>query len=120
MANTTEAHGHSSSSKYIQIAVLLFVLTALEVLLYEVCYGGMSKSMPGMSQSLSPWFIELLLFLSALKFWFVAMFYMHLKFDIKALSWVFGFSLVIAAVTIVALVVLFLYNRTLWWGGAPW
>ena len=76
--------------------------------------------MPGLSQSLSPWFVEVLLFLSALKFWFVAMFYMHLKFDMKVLSWVFGFSLVIAGVVILALFALFVYNRKLWWAGAPW
>ena len=32
-------HAHASAGKYVQIAVILFVLTALEVLLYEVCYS---------------------------------------------------------------------------------
>src|SRR5690606_1714488 len=95
-------HGHSSAAKYVQIAVILFVLTALEVLLYEVCYGSLASS-GGMSNSLEPWFVEILLGLSALKFWFVAMFYMHLKFDMKLLSAVFAFSLLIAAIMIIAL-----------------
>ncbi len=55
-----------------------------------------------------------------MKFWFVAMFYMHLKFDMKVLSWLFGFSLVIAFIVIAALLALFLYNRGLWWAGGPW
>ena len=115
-----DEHPHASAGKYIQVALVLFVLTALEVLLYEVCYGHLSHSMGGLATSLEPWFVELLLFLSAWKFWFVAMFYMHLKFDFKVLSWLFGFSLVIAAIVILALLVLFLYNRGLWWATGQW
>jgi len=114
------AEGHATAGKYVQIAVILFVLTALEVLLYEVCYGHLSHSMAGLAGSLEPWFVELLMGLSLLKFWFVAMFYMHLKFDIKLLSGMFGFSLVIAAVVILALIALFIYNRSLWWPGGMW
>ena len=113
-------HGHASAGKYIQIAVILFVLTALEVLLYEVCYGHFSHSMAGMSGALEPWFVEILLGLSFLKFWFVAMFYMHLKFDSKILSFLFGFSLVLAFIVISALLALFIYNRGLWWATGTW
>jgi cytochrome c oxidase subunit 4 len=111
---------HASAGKYIQVAVILFVLTALEVLLYEVCFGHLSHSMTGLASTLGPWFVELLLFLSALKFWFVAMFYMHLKFDNRILSGLFGFSLIIAAVVILALLALFIYNRELWWMTGKW
>jgi len=111
---------HASAGKYVQIALILFVLTAMEVLLYEVCYGHLSHSMGGLSTSLEPWFVELLLFLSFMKFWFVAMFYMHLKFDFKVLQWLFGFSLVIAAIVILALLALFVYNRGLWWATGQW
>ncbi|MES2304723.1 MAG: cytochrome C oxidase subunit IV family protein [Gemmatimonadota bacterium] len=120
-AHAVEEHTHTSASKYIQIAVVLFALTALEVLLYEACFGHLKESMPGLASSLGPYFVQLLLILSAFKFWLVAMFYMHLKFDMKVLSWVFGFSLVIASVVILALIALFTYNRTLWWiGGVKW
>ena len=111
---------HATSAKYIQIAVVLFALTALEVLLYEACFGHLKASMPSLSASLGPYFVQLLLILSAFKFWLVAMFYMHLKFDMKVLSWVFGFSLLIAAVVILALIALFTYNRTLWWFTGKW
>ncbi|MEO5800894.1 MAG: cytochrome C oxidase subunit IV family protein [Gemmatimonadales bacterium] len=119
-AHAVEEHAHTSASKYIQIAVVLFALTALEVLLYEACFGHLKESMPGLSSSLGPYFVQLLLILSAFKFWLVAMFYMHLKFDMKVLSWVFGFSLLIAAVVILALLALFTYNRTLWWMTGKW
>lgn len=111
---------HATGAKYIQIAAILFVLTAGEVLLYETCFGHLRGGTGSIGAAMAPHFVVLLLVLSALKFWFVAMFYMHLKFDIKILSWVFGFSLVIAAVIICALFVLFTYNRTLWWANAPW
>ena len=112
---------HASAGKYVQIAVILFVLTALEVLLYEVCFGHLSEGGGGLSGALAPHFVSILLILSAMKFWFVAMFYMHLKFDLKVLQWLFGFSLVIAVVVILALFALFTYNRTLWWwGGVAW
>lgn len=111
---------HASAGKYVQIASVLFVLTALEVLLYEVCFGHLRASTGSFSAGLAPHFVSVLLILSAMKFWFVAMFYMHLKFDIKILSWLFGFSLMIAFVVICALFVLFTYNRTLWWWNKPW
>jgi cytochrome c oxidase subunit 4 len=109
---------HASGATYVRIAIVLFVFTALEVLLYEVS-GGDLKTL-SFSPAIADHFVSILLVLSAAKFWLVAMFYMHLKFDIKALSWVFGSSLFIAAVVILSLFVLFTYNRTLWWGGAPW
>ena len=111
---------HASAGKYVQIASILFLLTAMEVLLYEVCFGHLREGMGSFSVALAPHFVSVLLILSAMKFWFVAMFYMHLKFDIKILSWLFGFSLLIAFVVICALFVLFTYNRTLWWWSGTW
>jgi cytochrome c oxidase subunit 4 len=111
---------HASGAQYIKIAAILFVLTGLEVVLYETCFGHLRGGNGSVGAALAPHFVVVLLLLSAMKFWFVAMFYMHLKFDLKILSWVFGFSLVIAAVIICAVFVLFTYNRTLWWANAPW
>ena len=71
MAATAAAHGehvHASAGKYIQIAVVLFALTALEVLLYEACFGHLKASVPALAASLGPYFVELLLILSAFKF----------------------------------------------------
>lgn len=119
-AHVAEHEHGTGGSTYIKIAAVLFVLTALEVLLYEVCYGESLTSMASLGQSLAPYFVELLLLLSAFKFWFVAMFYMHLKYDLKPLTWFFSFSLLIAVLITFGLVALFHYNRTLWWVGAPW
>ena len=113
-------HPHATGAKYVQIATILFVRTALEVLLYGTCFGHLRGGGGSIGAALAPHFVMLLLVLSAMKFWFVAMFYMHLRFDLKILSWLFGFSLVIAAVVICALFTLFTYNRTLWWANAPW
>lgn len=119
---TAAAHGahepaHTSGAKYVQIAVILFVLTALEVALYEVAHEA---GPDGFGAFLASNFVVILLGLSALKFWYVVMFYMHLKSDMKLLSWLFAFSLLIAIVVIFALFVLFTYNRTLWWPTGIW
>ena len=122
-AATHDGHDatHTSGAKYVQVAVILFVLTALEVLLYEVTRGHLSEgSLASLGATLYPHFVAILLALSALKFWYVVMFYMHLKGDIPALRYVFSFSLFIAIVVIVALFILFTYNRTLWWWSGPW
>jgi cytochrome c oxidase subunit 4 len=108
---------HTSGGVYVKIAVILFVLTALEVALYEVSHEAGAS---GFGAFLASHFVVILLALSALKFWYVVMFYMHLKNDTVALRYVFSFSLFIAMVVIFALFILFTYNRTLWWHSGVW
>jgi cytochrome c oxidase subunit IV len=67
-------HAHPGAGTYVKIAVILFVLTALEVGGYEVVHRGEPA---GLAAMLGPIFVEVLLLLSALKFALVAMFYMH-------------------------------------------
>ena len=98
---------HPSTGMYVKIGVVLFVLTALEVGLYEFTYGD-HAGVAG--HSLQPFFVPLLLLLSAAKFALVAMFYMHLKQDSRLFSGVFVFPLIIAIVIIVALIVLEAYH----------
>lgn len=98
---------HPSSGVYVKIGVVLFVLTALEVGLYEFTYGGHAGPA---GQTLQPFFIPILLLLSAAKFALVAMYYMHLKQDHRLFSGVFVFPLVIATVVIVSLIVLQAYH----------
>ena len=90
-------HDHPTPGTYAKIGLVLFVLTALEVGLYEVTYGEHAGAL---GASLQPFFIPLLLLLSAVKFALVAMFYMHLKNDSKLFSGVFVFPLIIATVII--------------------
>ena len=108
-----EAHGtpdphaadHPGPMVYLKIGVVLFILTALEVGLYELAHRGGS-----IETVLKPMLVPLLLILSAGKFALVAMYYMHLKQDSKLFSALFVFPLIIAALVIVSLIALFLYH----------
>jgi caa(3)-type oxidase subunit IV len=106
-AAAPQEHAHPGAGTYVKIAVILFVLTALEVGGYEVVHRGEPA---GLAAMLGPIFVEVLLLLSALKFALVAMFYMHLKMDAKLFSSIFVFPIIIAAVVIAALIALFAYN----------
>ena len=87
-------HPHPGAKEYLAIAVVLTVITAVEVAIFYV---------PQLKAVLVP----TLLTLSALKFGLVAMFYMHLKFDHKLFSWLFVVPMALAAVVILALMKLF-------------
>ena len=100
-------HAHPGPGTYVKIAVILFVLTAMEVGGYEVVHRGEPAALAAM---IGPIFVEMLLLLSALKFALVAMFYMHLKMDSKLFSSLFVFPIIIAAVVVAALIALFAYN----------
>ena len=73
-------HDHVSDNKYIVIAVILAVITAAEVAASYIDLG--------------PIFIPLLLFMMAVKFFIVASFFMHLRFDNRIFTWFFYSGLV--------------------------
>jgi cytochrome c oxidase subunit IV len=104
---THQEHAHPTAGLYAKVGLILFVLTALEVGLYEITYGSRAGAS---AQALKPFFVPLLLLLSAAKFALVAMFYMHLKQDSKLFTGIFVFPLIIAAVVIVSLMVLMAYH----------
>jgi len=104
---TAHEHAHPTASLYFKVGLVLFVLTALEVGLYEITYGEHAGAF---GATIKPFFVPLLLLMSAAKFALVAMFYMHLKQDSKLFSGVFVFPLAIAAFIIVALIVLHAYT----------
>jgi cytochrome c oxidase subunit 4 len=104
-----EDHAHPTPGLYLKVALVLFVLTALEVLAFEAARGGLGA---GVRPVIEPIVVELLIVLSAAKFALVAMFYMHLKQDPKLLANIFVMPLAIAAVIIGALIILFSYWRT--------
>jgi cytochrome c oxidase subunit 4 len=109
-------HSHPTPGLYLKIAVVLFVLTALEVLAFEAGRGGFGAS----SQSIfEPIVVLLLVVLSGAKFILVAMFYMHLKQDPKLLSNLFIWPLVIAAGLLAALIILLSYWRVVGSMAAP-
>ena len=86
---------HPSPAKYIQIAVILTLITAFEVAIYYV--DAISNGA----------FIAIFLSMSAVKFLIVAMFYMHLKFDNRVFTWLFIAGLVLATGILITLGVLF-------------
>jgi len=87
-------HSHPGAKEYLAIAVVLTVITAVEVAIFYV-------------PQMKPVLVPSLLTLSALKFALVAMFYMHLKFDHKLFSWLFVTPMVLALAVILALMKLF-------------
>jgi cytochrome c oxidase subunit 4 len=78
-------HSHPSPVKYVGIAILLALITALEVALYYI-------HMP------SALLVIFLLVLAFLKFTIVAAFFMHLKFDSPMLRRVFMTGIILAGV----------------------
>ncbi len=90
-ASDTEHDGHEhglSDNRYIVIAVILAVITAAEVAASYVDLG--------------PAFIPLLLGMMVLKFFIVASFFMHLKFDNPIFTWLFYTGLVLAVLVYAA------------------
>jgi cytochrome c oxidase subunit 4 len=88
-----DAHHHPGDLLYIQIAIILGAITAVEVLTYFVDFG--------------PFQTPALLIMMVVKFAMVAMFFMHLKFDNRLFSWVFIAGLVLAVVVYIAMLLAF-------------
>jgi|AntRauTorcE11898_2_1112593.scaffolds.fasta_scaffold65971_2 cytochrome c oxidase subunit 4 len=86
---------HPTPRQYVHIAVVLAVLTALEVSTYFVDFGALA--------------IPMLIVLMFIKFLYVAGWFMHLKFDSPVFKRMMATGLALALVlyTVVALVTLF-------------
>ena len=84
-----EAHEHGmSDAGYIKIAVILALITALEVSTYYVDFG--------------PLFMPSLLIMMVVKFVMVVSYFMHLKFDSKIFSFLFYTGLGLALFVYIA------------------
>ena len=94
MEHTASEHAHPGGRQYLGIAMVLTVITAVEVAVFYI-------------PAMRPMIVPTLLSLSALKFALVAMFYMHLKFDHRLFSWLFVVPMIIATFVIIALLRLF-------------
>ena len=92
--STLEAHEGAARSTYWIIAIVLAILTVLEVSVFYV---------PAVRGVIVP----VLLILSAAKFVLVAMFFMHLKYDTPILTVVLSIGLVVATAIILAMMFLF-------------
>ena len=89
----SERPEHASTATYLKVAAILTAVTALE---FGVIYV----------RRLAPILLPLLLVLSAGKFALVVMFFMHLRYDSKALTFLFVAPLVLAVGLAIALMTL--------------
>ena len=87
---------HPSWKTYVVVGVFLTLITAVEVAAYYIPAWETSRI-----------YVPSMLFLSAVKFATVVMFYMHLKYDHKLFRALFTGPFIIAIITIVALLFLF-------------
>ncbi len=85
---------HDLTVTYIKVAVVLAIVTLIEVAVY---YVALQRGVT----------ITVLLALSAAKFSLVVLYFMHLKFENRLLSWVFSGPLLLGAVVVLALMALF-------------
>jgi cytochrome c oxidase subunit IV len=102
MADTTgsadHAHAHPTWSTYWKVALILTIITAVEVSAYYI---------PTWEQS---WiYVPSMLIMSTAKFVIVVLFYMHLRYDHKLFKSLFTGPLTIAMLTLIGL--LFLFNK---------
>ncbi len=87
--------GHATVKTYINVAVALAILTAIEVALLYI---------PGIPNGLM---VTALLVMSVLKFFLVVGFFMHLRYDSNIMRVLFVGPLIIAIAIILALMALF-------------
>ena len=90
-----EVHEHPSWKQYKWVALILTLVTVVEVWIYYTPFRQSSL------------FAPVLLIMSAAKFATVVAFYMHLKYDHKLFRVLFTGPLFIAACTLLALMFLF-------------
>ena len=84
---------HASVATYVRVAVILTVVTALEVGVIYIRF-------------LSPIIVPLLLVMATAKFVLVVMFFMHLRYDPRSLTSLFVGPLIIATLLALALIAL--------------
>jgi cytochrome c oxidase subunit IV len=89
----TATHEHASVRTYVRVALVLTLVTALEVGVIYI-------------RQLTPIIVPLLLAMSAAKFALVVMFFMHLRYDPRPLTGLFVGPLLIATGLAVALMTL--------------
>jgi cytochrome c oxidase subunit IV len=83
-------HGHPGAKEYVVIAVILAIVTSIEVAVYYI-------------DAMRPVLPPILIVASAVKFSLVVMFFMHLKFDSKLFTSLFVGGMLLAAVVLFGL-----------------
>ena len=91
-----EEHPHPTWSIYWKVALVLTIITAVEVSAFYI---------PAWEESRV--YVPSMLIMSGVKFVLVVLFYMHLKYDHRLFRALFGGPLIVAVITIVSLMFLF-------------
>ena len=91
-----DAHAHPTWKQYKWVALILTLITVVEVWVYYIPAFVATKL-----------FVPSLLIMSAVKFAIVVLFYMHLKYDARLFRALFTGPLIIAVVTLISLMFLF-------------
>jgi cytochrome c oxidase subunit 4 len=101
MASTTADahvdHAHPTQELYVRIAIMLAIITGIEVAIYYI---------PALEGVLVPALVAL----SAIKFAVVVGYFMHLKFDDSFLTFVFASALILSIVAFIALWIMMYYD----------
>ncbi|MGC4191477.1 MAG: cytochrome C oxidase subunit IV family protein [Thermomicrobiales bacterium] len=101
LPGTHEAgHEHPSEAAYIRIAVILAIITIVEVAIYYI-------------DKEASWLIPALMVLGTAKFILVVAYFMHLKFDDSRLALIFSGGMVLALGTFVGLFVLMHFHKAI-------
>ncbi len=91
-------HAHPGPKTYAKIAVILTLVTAIEVWVFYI-------------EAMQPLLVPVLIVLSVVKFALVAMYYMHLKFDHPIFNrWLIG-GLALSFAVFLALLALFTFSH---------
>jgi cytochrome c oxidase subunit IV len=97
--NAHEGHNHPTPKLYIQIAVVLTIITAIEVFILYLPDLGVPISGSAL--------VVMFILLSVAKFLLVVGWYMHLKFDPPFFRRMFGFALIVALTVATAFIAIF-------------
>lgn len=93
-------HEHPTEAAYIRIAVILAIITVIEVAIYYI-------------DKEASWLVPALMALGTIKFVMVVGYFMHLKFDDKRLTLIFGGGMVLALGTFVGLFALMHFHEAI-------
>lgn len=94
-----EAHGHPTDRQYIRIAIILTIITVIEVAIYYI-------------EGIRDFLVPTLIVLSVSKFIAVVAYFMHLKFDDRRFTVLFVAGMVLSLAVITALVVMFMTDSS--------
>lgn len=104
-----DGHAHPTDMIFVKTAIILAVVTAVEVGWSYLPWNNATGAMAGLE-------VGGLLLMMAFKFYVVGSVFMHLKYDKKVLTGVFYFGLVIAVAVYIAVLATFEF---FWFSGDP-